>query len=408
MVLVAGTFLSQLIPFLVSPILTRLFTPEQFGEFGLFFSIAMIITVFITGRYEMAIMLPKKDSEAFNLVVLSIRIAILISVILLILVFFLKHSVATIFNAPGIENWLYLLPVSLLAVGVYQALNYWNNRKEKYTRLALSRVMRSVNTSAWSIGLGYTLLRKGGLIIGDTIGQLMSTLFLFFRTWREDKAMLKETDKELMWTLAKRYSHFPLYNVPSGLFEKMSGNTPVMFLAYFFNDAIAGFFSFTVRIISAPSAIVARAFGDVFRQKATVQFREKGECRDLFIRTLLQLLALSIVPFTLFYFFAPQLFSFVFGSKWQIAGEYAAILTPMFFLQFVVSPMSNMFLVAEKQKIDLFLQIFLLIFVIGSFTCGYYVCAEPYMCLILFTFAYSIKYIVELLLSYQFSKGKLK
>ncbi len=406
LVLMTGTFIAQLIPFLIAPILTRLFEPEDFGTFGLYFSISMIISVFITGRYEMAIMLPKTHKEAANLVGLSFLITIIISLVIFILVLLFKHPFAILFKTPDIENWLFVLPLTMFAIGTYQALNYWNNRKEKYSRLAFSRVTRSVGTSAWSIGFGFALMKKGGLILGDCIGQLLSGLFLFFRTWREDKDYFKDISKADMKQQAKRYSQFPKFNVASGLFEKLSGQLPVLFLAHWFGDAITGFFSFSQRIISAPSSIIARAFGDVFRQKATIEFQNNGNCIALFRKTTIQLFLLSCIPFVIFYFFAPDIFAVIFGAKWRIAGEYAQIMTPMFFLQFVVSPVSNVFLVAEKQKIDLYVQILLLAGVVGSFLYGYNVYKDPIKCLIFFTFVYCIKYVIEWFLSYTFSKGK--
>jgi len=406
LVLITGTFVSQLVPFLVAPILTRLFSPEDFGTFGLYFSISMIISVFITGRYEMAIMLPRNHKDAANLVAVSFIITTVICALLFLVVLLFKHPVAILFKSPDIENWLFLLPVTMFAIGTYQALNYWNNRKEKYQRLAISRVTRSVNTSGWSIVFGFATLKKGGLILGDCIGQLAASAFLFFRTWKEDGHYRKEISRPIMLEQAKRYSHFPKFNVLSGLFEKMSGQMPVLLLAHWFGDAITGFFSFSQRIISAPSAIIARAFGDVFRQKATIEFQEKGNCQVLFRKTFIQLFVMSSIPFIGFYFIAPDLFAFIFGAKWRIAGEYSQIMTPMFFMQFVVSPLSNMFLVAEKQIIDLFLQIGLLLAVLASFLYGYNVYKDPEKCLIFFTFAYSAKYSVELYLSYQYSRGK--
>ena len=81
-----GTGLAQAIPIAISPILTRIYTPEEFGVFALYMAIASILTVLVTGRYEMAILLPKKDRDAMSLVALSIALSFFISIILLIIV----------------------------------------------------------------------------------------------------------------------------------------------------------------------------------------------------------------------------------------------------------------------------------------------------------------------------------
>jgi len=404
-VLMSGTFISQLIPFIISPILTRIFSPEEFGMFGLYFSISMIISVFITGRFESTIILPKSDADAINLAGLSLSITLLISILLFLLILFFKHPVSVLLKNPGIENWLFILPVTMFSIGLFQTLNYWNNRKEKYKQMAVSRVARSAGTSVASIAIGYALLKKGGLILGDTIGQLLASFLLFFTTWKNDKHLVKEISKSKMKEQAIRYQQFPKFNVASGLFQKISSHAPVLMLSSFFGETITGFFSFSQRIISAPSAIIARAIGDVFRQKANVEFLEKGNCSALFLKTLKLLAAIGIVPFTLFYFFAPEIFGFIFGKEWLIAGEYSKIMTVMFFLQFVVSPISSMFLIAEKQHIDLWIQIILLLGVLSSFAGGYNIFGKPEICILLFTFVYSCKYIVELYLSYKFSKG---
>ena len=86
--LMTGTTIAQAIPIAISPILTRIYAPEDFGMFALYMSVASIISVIATGRYELAIMLPKKDEDAVNIVALSIIISFFVSFISLLIVFF--------------------------------------------------------------------------------------------------------------------------------------------------------------------------------------------------------------------------------------------------------------------------------------------------------------------------------
>lgn len=405
-VLMLGTLSSQLIPFLISPILTRFFSPEEFGAFGLYFSITMVVSVFITGRYEMAIILPKNDEDSANVLGLSLLVTLLISFILLLVVLVFSHQIALLLKSESLEKWLIFLPITMLSIGTYQSFNYWNNRKEKYGLMSLSRITRSVNTSGASLILAKTTLKNGGLILADVCGQFVAAFFLVFRTLKSDKNSLQQISLSGIKTQAKRYSQFPKYNVPSGFFEKMSGHSPVFLISSFFGEAISGFFSFSQRIIAAPASIISRAIGDVFRQKANKEFHDNGNCTTLFIKTLKQLVLIGLPLFTVFYFIAPELFAFVFGEKWRVAGEYAQIMTVMFLLQFIVSPLSNLFLIAEKQNIDLVIQILLLILIACAFVLGYNLFKDVQKCILLFTFVYSAKYLVELYLSYQFSKQK--
>jgi O-antigen/teichoic acid export membrane protein len=206
--------------------------------------------------------------------------------------------------------------------------------------------------------------------------------------------------------MAKRYSHFPKFNVVSGLFEKGSGQIPIIMLSMFFGASVTGFFSFSQRIIAAPGSLIGVSIGDVFRQHASIEYKEKGNCHGTFLKLFRLLVLVAVIPFTIILLFSPSIFSFVFGAEWRIAGEYAQIMTVMFFLSFVVSPLSNMFIIAEKQDLDLVIQIILFTFVVISFIAGYRIFNHPKIAIALYTIIYSIKYCIEFYLSLQFSRGK--
>lgn len=404
--LVSGTLIAQALPLAVSPILTRLFNPDDFGLFGLYMGVVVILSVPVTGRYELAVMLPKDDDDAINVMSLSLVCTVVISFLILLVSFVLHDQILDFFDNKAIGTWLYIVSVSTFFVGVYQSLNYWFNRKSKYRELATSRVVRSANTSGFSILFGALKLNGGGLILGDLIGQAVASIYLIVRFFKSHKSKLSVVSWQRMKKMARRYNQFPKFNVVSGVLEKGSGQMPVLLLTSFFNLTVVGLFSFAQRIISAPSAIIARAFGDVFRQRASEQYLKTGECKALFNALAKRLFLMGIIPFSVLFFIAPAAFGFIFGSKWYVAGEYTQIMTVMFFLQFVVSPLSVMFLVAEKQKLDLFLQFYLFCSLFISFFVGYKVYNDPKMCLLFFTVAYSIKYLIEFALAYRFSAGK--
>lgn len=404
-IIMIGTIIAQAIPFLASPFLSRIFTPEDFGVFGVYYSIVTVISVFITGRYELAIMIPEKDANAIQLVGGSFLITTFFSVLsFVLLLFFGKYFFSSIAHT-GFTNWMYFIPVSVLLIGFYQALNYWSNRKSQYKRLAISRVSRSLNTVGFSSFFAFTAVKPGGLIVGDIVGQFSATMILFYRVIKEEIDLVKQINMQSVKEQLIIYKHFPMYNVPSGLLEKLAGQAPVLLLTIFFGAMPAGFFSFSQRIISAPEAVISRAFGDVFRQQASEQYIVNGQCRELFIKTFKRLTLFSIFPFIILFAFAPQLFEFIFGSQWLVAGEYTQLLTPMFFLQFIFSPLSIMFIVAQKQRADLYIQIILLIFVALAFGLGYYFFNSTKITIALFSFVYCLKYLIEGYLSYKYSKG---
>ena len=128
--LMTGTTIAQAIPIAISPILTRIYTPEDFGIFALYISIASILSLIATGRYELAIMLPTKDKDAVNIVALSLFISFFVSFIALLIVSIFNTQITSLLGNPDISSWLYFIPLTVLFTGIYQSFNYWSNRKK--------------------------------------------------------------------------------------------------------------------------------------------------------------------------------------------------------------------------------------------------------------------------------------
>lgn len=399
-----GTSIAQAIPIAISPILTRLYTPEDFGIFALYMAVASIVSVLVTGRYELSIMLPKKDSDAMNIVALSIGLSCIISTVLLIIVTVFNSQITHLIGSPAVSSWLYFVPVSTLLMGVYQSLNYWSNRKGHYKRMALSRMMQSGSGSMAQLGGGYSAMGASGLVGGQIIGQGLSTALLGRLIYREDQSELKKISRNRIIALGKKYSSFPKYLIVAHGFNTGSSQMPVILLGAFFNSAVAGFYMLTQRVIGAPMTIVGSAIGDVFRQEASHAYAHAGNCKSVYLKTLKRLIAISIFPFVIFFFIAPFAFAFVFGDGWRISGEYAQILTPMFFLRFVTSPLSAMFMIAQKQRLDLIWQIALFVLVSLSFAFGYSQ-SNIKLALIAFCASYTLMYSVNGVLSYKLAMG---
>ena len=125
--LMTGSTLSQAIPIAVSPILTRLYKPEDFGLYAIFVAIITIIGTIVSGRYELAIILPKKDEDAINIFGLGILITIFITVLTAILVFVFNDSIVYLLNNQEMKYWVYLVPVSVFLAGCHNQLIYFRH-----------------------------------------------------------------------------------------------------------------------------------------------------------------------------------------------------------------------------------------------------------------------------------------
>ncbi len=399
-----GTALAQAIPIAISPILTRLYSPEEFGVFALYMAVASIASIFVTGRYELAILLPKDDSDAIQIVALAAGLSCGLSFVLLVAVVVLNQKITHWLGASGLSMWLYWVPASTLLMGLYQSLNYWNNRKSYYRRLAISRVVQSGSASIGQLSGGYAAAGAVGLVGGQIFGQFLSTATLARLMWNEDRQQIKNIKRNLIATAAKVYSNFPKYLVAAHGFNTASSQMPIMMITALFSTTITGFYTLTQRVLGAPMSLVAGAIGDVFRQEASYAYVHTGNCKSIYRSTFRRLLSISFLPFLVFFFLAPNLFSFVFGAKWAVAGEYAQILTPMFFLRFITSPISQVAVIAQKQKIDLIWQLTLLVLVVTVFVVSGSR-GDIKVTLIWFSAVYSVMYIIAGMINYYLACG---
>lgn len=354
--LMTGTTVAQAIPIAAMPLLTRLYTPEDFGVLALYMSLAGMISVVITARYEVAVMLPERDEDAASLVSLSICIAGVISLALLILVFTFNEHIQALLNNTAIGPWLYLLPITVFITGLWQALNYWNNRAKKFKRLAISRVAQGGGMTVAQFVL--SALSAGGLILGYLAGQVSGLLVFLTRTWREDRAVLSQVSAATMLENARRYSKFPKYSTLGALLDNTAVQMPVLMLSKFYDTHVVGIFSLTFRALNLPMGLIATSFSQVLFQRFVVLQRESPERLAPFVLKLFFGLLGLMVPLVIFvYVVGPDLFALVFGETWRRAGDYATVLIFAIAIRFAVSPLSTILAMDHNVKIGTLWQV---------------------------------------------------
>ena len=371
--LMTGTTIAQAIPIAIAPILTRIYTPEDFGILALYMAIVSMIAIISTGRYELAVMLPEKDEDAFNIVALSIGIAFFISMITLIVIWLFNAKIIKLLGSTEISNWLYFIPISIFLTGIYQAFNYWLNRKKHYKSLAISRISKSVTTGSANLWFGFSGFGAGGLIGGSLIGQGIATTFLSWQIWRDDYDKKQFISKKKMRENAGKYKDFPKINSFHALIDVLQSSGVILLISTFFGVLILGYYSFTIRILKTPLGLIGSSVSQVFYRKATETYNSNGDLQLLIKKTIIRLSLIALPIFVLLFFFAPDIFSLVFGKKWREAGVYAQILTPWIFLNFIVSPISQIPIIVKKQKAIFFISLIGNSLIILSILFGVYI-----------------------------------
>ena len=401
--LMTGTTIAQAIPIAISPILTRIYTPEDFGVFALFMAITAIFGSIANGRYELAIMLSKKDEDAINIVALGFIINVLISLTLLFVIIIFHNNILDLLNNREISFWLYVAPLSVFLTGCFNLLNYFNNRKKQYKDLAKANVMKSIALAVVQLGVGFVKAGAFGLISGQVVSQIVSNTKLFLNIKR--MKLLSKITKVKIIALGRRYIDFPKFSMWAILANTLSTHLTNILISSFFSVATLGFYSLVQRLLGMPSSLIGNSIGQVFFQEATKEKQETGKAIKTFNNTVKKLLIIGIPSFGILFFIVEDLFAFVFGEEWRVAGVYAQIAVPLFFIRFIVSPVSTLISVFNKQKYELFLNVVLILssliifFIpaIFNFKFTYY--------LYIYMLVITVEYCIFFYLCFKWSKG---
>jgi len=355
--LMTGTAIAQAIPIAISPILTRLYTPEDFGVFGLYIAIVSIVSIAAAGRYEMAIVLPKKDEDAFNILSLSVILGFITSLLMLILMLIFHDTILNIFLSKfaGVDKkemslLFYIIPISIFFVCLFQIFNFWSTRQKTFKVNAAARISQSGIYSATALSMGYGSFGPTGLIVGNMLGYITAFLTLIFSSLSSLKRLLPSISKERIKINAKKYKLFPIINAPHAILGGLQEHGIIFLITYYFSSFIVGFYSFTYRIMHLPVGLIGSAFYQVFYQRASVLYNNNENIQPLLKKIYIRCFIIGLPIFLVLILFAPQIFSFVFSEKWQYSGVIAQIVAPWLFLNFITSPVSSIALITNNQK----------------------------------------------------------
>ena len=354
--LMTGTTIAQAIPIAISPIITRLYSPDDFAIFAIYMGLASMLTVAATGRYELAIMLPKHDKDAINIVILSIIIASFISLFSFIIFFIFNTDIANFLGNKDVANWLYFIPATVFVSGLYQSFNYWNNRKKHYKKLANGKMLQSSTTAVTNITMGVSHLNTAGLILGSLVGQIISTWYIGKTAFIDKKEILKYVNKLKIIALSKKYIKFPTWNLFASFIHISRQNIIIIFLAKYFLSSTLGFYYFAEKLLRAPSNVLISAFSDVYYQRLSkvVSHEEMYALSIAYVKKMIMILT---IPYLILLLSLKTLVPIIFGETWNEVYIYLYILSAPIFFNVVTAHFSKIFIIINKQEVSFYLHL---------------------------------------------------
>jgi len=402
--LAGGTGFAQAISIFTAPIVTRIYTPSDYGILGLYMMVTGIVGSFATMQYHNVVIIEKDEDDAKYAMELIISLGAILTLFTFLLLIFIKKYIAVLLNSPQLENWLLLVPISIFINTWSIAFMSWANRTQSFKLMSKNRIIAALLVPLVSIGLGLLIKGPTGLIIGLLFGQTLAALLLSNFFFIKQGFRFTYSKSGIIET-AKKHKNFPKFSLPSEFINNFVNQIPIIMLGKYFGSASVGHFNLSNRMLGMPVGLLSGSVSEVFRQRASEDYKNTGSCEKIFLKTLKTLFLISIVPFAVIFFFGPQIFAVVFGKQWVEAGIFSQIMAPMFLLRFVISPLTYLFFIANRQKEDFWGHIFMLLIVFISFPLSKLFFNNPVYFLIGYSVAYGIVYLYYLIRSYSFSKG---
>ncbi|WP_286717290.1 lipopolysaccharide biosynthesis protein [Thalassolituus sp. UBA2009] len=365
-VLTGGTAIAQVIAIAVLPVLTRIYTPNDFEIFALFISILSIFGVAACLRIEVAIPMPESKKTAIALVLLSIGSAVLVTFLSFLLILVLYDSLVLASDGK-LDSYIWLLPVCIFLVGLYSAFQYWATRQKEFFHISKTRIAQSVSGSGVQVGFG-VLSQHGsafGLIIGHVIQLSAGVITLGLRFYRDGRDYFHQITTGFLVKTFKEYIRFPKYSVLESLANTSGLYFAIVLMAIYAIDAEAGFIFLAIKLLSAPLSMLGGSVAQVYLSEAPKR-KENGELKVFTFSTIKNLFFVGFFPLLLVGLLSPYLIPYVFGADWERTGILISWMIPWFLLQFVVSPVSMVLHLQNKSSVALWLQIFGLVLRVGS------------------------------------------
>lgn len=335
------------------PIITRIYTPEDFGQFQILLSTIGVLSVITSFRYEMAIVLPKGRNEASAVYTLALIFLFLTTLLITLAFFFFGGAFLRLLNAEVLEPYLFLMCIAIFLAGLVQVLRYAITREKRFKELGSNRVIETASAQGMKISLGLLSPTFLSLFISQVAGYVLSIVLAV----KYKKTSLSLSRRKLSWAL-KKYHRFILYNTPAVLVNTVALQLPVFMIARYFGPEFVGYYVLAIKLIEVPLKIVGNAISQVYyKQAADIYHSGPENLLRLYRRTVTKLSVLMIVPTIFVVVLAEPIVPYILGQNWSEVGSIMTFLVVWKFFEFINYPVSSTLTVINEQHIDLGLKL---------------------------------------------------
>tara|TARA_B100000530_G_scaffold52048_2_gene29157 strand:- start:869 stop:2107 length:1239 start_codon:yes stop_codon:yes gene_type:complete len=362
--LLTSISIAQLIPIIITPILTQYFTPEDFGVYGLYVSICSIFGIVASGKYDVAIMLPQKKEDSINILFLSFLITFLFSTFCFSILNIFDDVFFKLTNSKFLKEYYFIIPISIFLISMNQSLIVWFNRNKKYNTIANQNLLKSGSNSGSSLILGIQSIHVG-LIISHLISLIIISFWNIVHFMQECNKY--NINQKLIRRNFLKYIDFLKFSTVSNLFNSFSNIGMTALIVIFFGPKIAGLYFLAEKLIAIPISFITSSVSQVYFQQASKLFHSNKKELIKLTNQIQKNVFFVLFPFLLICsVFGENIFS-LFGDEWTEAGILVKYFAVFILFKNIYSPISHIGDILNKQKVLLVFNVSLFIFQLSAF-----------------------------------------
>lgn len=366
--LLSANVFAQAIGLLVYPILTRLYSPEDFGLLILFMSIGGILSLLATSEYQSAILLPSRSEEAAGVARVGFRLLIVWMMVLSLSIPFSK-PISQLLKAPELSEVYWLLVPYVGLMGCWSIYNFWLTRLREYGHISGYQLNQSIIGVLTKLLFGWMGWLRSGLVLSSVLSPLIALLTIFGRSKEAFRALWTPCDMSAR-ELAYRYRRFPLYSMPRSLVNNLSGNLPAILLTPYFGLNQLGFFAMAMTLAFRPITMITASIHQVLFEYIAQLVREKqsiaGRLKKLWIK-----LSMIVIPIMAVLSVSMSwLVRLFLGEGWGETATLIRYMIPWITCVFLIAPLAFISEVFGRQRLFLIIEIAYLALRVAAMTIG--------------------------------------
>lgn len=394
--LVSGAALGRGIGLITIPLLSRLYSPSDFGIFALYSSTILVLAPLATLRYHVAVPLPKSDRSAVALLVLCGAIALGFAVILASVILICGELIFRLLSLDPLVPYLLFIPLGVLAASLFEMMTMWATRQHAFKTIASTQVVQSFLGEGFKVGLAFASIGPMGLVLGHQMGHVGGAVAYWHKAARRIRKALRGVSPKLVKFVAMRFSGFPLTRTPGQILLALATQAPLFLVAAIYDISVAGQMGIAMLAFMAPFNLIGQAAGRAYFAGIAKIGSSKPELIRHELKKVSWMLALISAPIAITLFLAAeQTVILLLGEEWSQAGRFISAMALALVPQFISATVIRTLDVLEAHALVVGIHMSRLLAIVAVFALVARFGASPEQAILTFSLVLGAHYIMQ-------------